>query len=89
MRQGAQQECATFAAAALQSREAMLRKNQPLMSGFEWIIILFVGVIPFRAAEVVAEALGCSHVVALVCGIGVMAICVLGYFAIRPIMLPD
>jgi hypothetical protein len=67
----------------------MLRKNQPLMSGFEWVIILFVGVIPFRAAEVVAEALGCSHLVALVCGMGVMAICVLGYFAIRPIMLPD
>ena len=59
------------------------------MSGFEWIIILFVGVIPFRAAEVVAEALGYSHLVALACGIGAMAISVLGYFAIRPMMLPD
>ena len=67
----------------------MLRKNQPLMSGFEWIIILFVGIIPFRAAEVVAEALGYSHLVALACGIVVMAICVFGYFVIRPIMLPD
>ena len=67
----------------------MFRKNQPLMSGFEWIIILLVGVIPFRAAEVVAEALGCSHLAALACGIGVMAITVLGYFAIRPMMLPD
>jgi hypothetical protein len=74
---------------ALQSREPLFRKSQPLMSGFEWIIILFVGVIPFRAAEVVAEALGCSHLVALACGIVVMAICVLGYFAIRPRMLPD
>ena len=63
------------------------RRNQPLVSGFEWIIILFVGVIPFRAAEVVAEALGCSHLVALACGIGVMAICILGYFIIRPMML--
>jgi hypothetical protein len=66
-----------------------LRKNQPMMSGFEWIVIFFVAIIPFRAAEVVAEALGCSHLVALACGIGVMAICVLGYFAIRPMMLPD
>jgi hypothetical protein len=74
---------------ALQSRQTMFRKSQPLMSGFEWIIILFVGIIPFRAAEVVAEALGCSHLVALACGIVVMAICVLGYFAIRPMMLPD
>jgi hypothetical protein len=62
----------------------MFSKNQPLMSGFEWIIILFVGVIPFRAAEVVAEALGYSHLIALACGIGGMSICVLGYFAIRP-----
>jgi hypothetical protein len=67
----------------------MFRKNQPLMSGFEWIIILFVGVIPFRAAEVIAEAMGCSHLVALVCGMAVVAVCVLGYFAIRPMMLPD
>lgn len=67
----------------------MFRKNQPLMSGFEWIIILFIGVIPFRAAEVVAEALGYSHLVARACGIGMMAICVFGYFAIRPMMLPD
>jgi len=64
----------------------MLHKQQPLMAGFEWIIILFVGVIPFRAAEVVAEALGYSHLVALACGIGVMAVCVLGYFAIRPMI---
>jgi hypothetical protein len=68
---------------------SMLRKSQPLMSGFEWIIIVFIGIIPFRAAEVVAEALGCTHLVALACGIGVMAVCVLGYFAIRPMMLPD
>jgi len=67
----------------------VFRKSQPLMSGFEWIIILFVGVIPFRAAQVVAEALGYSHVIALVCGIAAMAIVVLGYFAIRPMMLPD
>ena len=66
-----------------------LRKNQPMISGFEWIVILFVGVIPFRAGEVVAEALGRSHLVALACGVGAMAICVLGYFAIRPMMLPD
>src|SRR5215472_19302968 len=77
------QSCATI------PTSYMFRKNQPLMSGFEWIIILFVGVIPFRAAEVIAEALGCSHLVALVCGMGVMAICILGYFAIRPMMLPD
>jgi hypothetical protein len=75
--------------AALQSQQAMFRKNQPLISGFEWIIILFVGVIPFRAAEVVAEALGYSHVIALAGGVVVMAICVLAYFAIRPMMLPD
>lgn len=60
-----------------------------MISGFEWIMIVFVGVIPFRAAEVVAEALGCSHLVSLTCGIGVMAIFVLGYFAIRSMMLPD
>lgn len=59
------------------------------MSGFEWIIILFIGVIPFRAAEVVAEVVGCSHLVALACGIAVMAICLLGYFAIRPMMSSD
>jgi len=75
--------------AALQSQQAMLRKNQPMISGFEWIVVLFVGVIPFRAGEVVAEALGCTHVAALAFGIGSMAICVLGYFAIRPMMLPD
>jgi hypothetical protein len=61
----------------------MFRRNQPLMSGLEWIIVLFVGVIPFRAAEVVAEALGSSHLVALACGMGVMAVCVFGYFVIR------
>jgi hypothetical protein len=66
-----------------------LRKNQPMVSGFEWIVIFFVGIIPFRAAEVVAEALGCSHLAAVACGIGGMAICVLGYFVIRPMMLPD
>jgi hypothetical protein len=75
--------------AALQCQEVMFRKSQPLISGFEWIIILFIGVIPFRAAEVVAEALGCSHLIALACGILVMAICVLGYFTIRPMMLSD
>jgi hypothetical protein len=80
---------ASVPVAALQSQQAMFRKNRPLMSGFEWIIILFVGVIPFRAAEVVAEALGYSHVIALAGGIVVMAICVLAYFAIRPMMLPD
>jgi hypothetical protein len=67
----------------------MFRKRQPLISGFEWVVIVFVGVIPFRAAEVVAEVLGCSHLIALACGIVVMAISVLGYFAIRPMMLPD
>lgn len=67
----------------------MFRKNQPLMSGFEWIIILFVSVIPFRATEVVAEALGCTHLLALACGIMVLALSVLGYFVIRPMMLPD
>jgi hypothetical protein len=66
-----------------------LRKNQPMISGFEWIVILFVGVIPFRAGEVVAEALGYTHLAALACGIGAMAVCVFGYFAIRPMMLPD
>lgn len=67
----------------------MFRKDQPLMSGFEWIIVLLVGVIPFRAAEVVAEAPGCSQPIARACALGVMAVCVLGYFAIRPYMLPD
>jgi hypothetical protein len=67
----------------------MLRKNQPMTSGFEWIVILFVGVIPLRAGEVVAEALGYAHLVALACGIAAMAICVFGYFAVRPMMLPD
>ena len=66
-----------------------LRKNQPMVSGFEWIVVFFVGIIPFRAAEVVAEVLGCSHLVALACGIGGMAISILGYFVIRPMMLPD
>jgi hypothetical protein len=66
-----------------------LRKNQPMITGFEWIVVLFVGVIPFRAGEVVAAALGYGHLAALACGIGAMAICVLGYFAIRPMMLPD
>ena len=28
-----------------------LRKNQPMVSGFEWIVIFFVGIIPFRATE--------------------------------------
>ncbi len=67
----------------------MFRKRQPMVSGFEWVIILFVGVIPFRAAEVVAEALGCTHLIALACGIVAMAVCVFGYFAIRPMMLPE
>jgi hypothetical protein len=66
-----------------------LRKKQPMISGLEWIVILFVGVIPFRAGEVVAEALGCSHPTALACGIGAMALCIFVYFAIRPMMLPD
>jgi predicted Na+-dependent transporter len=80
---------ASTSSAALQCRETMFRKSQRLMSGFEWVIILFVAVIPFRAAEVVAEALGYSHLIALACGMVVMAIFVLGYFAIRPMMLPD
>jgi hypothetical protein len=67
----------------------MLRKNQPMISGFEWIVILFVGIIPFRAGVVVAEALGYSHLATLAWGIGAMAICVFRYFAIRPMMLPD
>jgi hypothetical protein len=68
---------------------AKLRKNQPMMSGLEWIVVLFIGVIPFRAGEVVAEARGCSHLAALAYGIGAMALCVLGYFVIRPMILPD
>lgn len=65
----------------------MSRNNQPMVSAFEWIVVLFYGVIAFRVAEVVAETLGCSHLVALACGVGVMAMHVLGYFAIRPMML--
>ena len=65
-----------------------MRKHQPMISGFEWIVILFVGVIPFRAAVVVAEALGSSHLAAISCGIGTMAICILGYFVLRSRMLP-
>jgi hypothetical protein len=59
------------------------------MSGFEWIVILFLGVIPFRAGEVVAVSLAYSHLAALACGMGAMVICVFGYFAIRPMVLPD
>jgi hypothetical protein len=66
-----------------------LRKNQPMMSGFEWIVVLFVGIIPFRAGEVIAEALGCSHLAALASGIVIMALCLFGYFAIRSMMLED
>jgi hypothetical protein len=78
-----------LAGAALQSREAMLRKNQPLMSGFEWIIILFVGVIPFarsgsRSRGAGLQPSGCAGLRDW----GDGHLCP-WYFAIRPIMLPD
>ena len=60
-----------------------LRKNQPPMSGLEWVIILFVGDIPFYGGKLFAEAQGFGYWVSMGCGTLAFAISLFGYVSIR------
>jgi hypothetical protein len=67
-----------------------LKANQPPISVFEWIVIFIGADIPLFVGQGIGTNLfGLPYWPAFVVGLILMAVCMLGHFAIRRIVLSD